>query len=86
MPIHEQKENNIEKVTFLDAISKKASWSFVMLQIIPKGVVHTTTMLLMMFFSNTTASSFFGINIKFIVRAVQFGNPECNNFPGHKCT
>jgi len=54
----------------LDVISKKASWSFVMLRIVPDGVVHATTMLLMMFYSVTTASSFFGINIKFIARAI----------------
>ena len=57
------------KVT-LDVNSKKASWSFVMLRIGPEGVVRNTTILLMMFCSVTTASSFFGINIKFIARAI----------------
>jgi len=41
-----------------------------MLWISLEGVVHTTTMLLMMFYSVTIASSFFGINIKFIARAI----------------
>jgi len=68
MLIHERKGNNIGKIK-LDFISKNASWAFVMLQIIPKCVVHNTTILLVMFCSVTTASSFFGINIKFITRA-----------------
>jgi len=69
MLIHEGKAINIEKDT-LDVNSKKASWSFVLLQIVPAGVVHTITMLLMMFCCVTTASSFFGININFIMMAI----------------